>query len=339
MCDFCDVTALYGRRPRTKSFEQLEIELEALMAQGTTDVVLFADDNLIGNKRVLKQEFLPKLIEWRRRRQCPFYFATQLTINLVDDPEMMQLLLEAGFRHIFVGIETPEEESLGGSRKNQNLKRDLLEDVHTLHRAGFIVAGGFIVGFDTDTDDVFDRQISFIQASGIPLPIINILKAPPGTELFDRMKREGRLIRDFAFTEGETNVSTVMPPDQLFAGFEHLVRNVLLSQGAFERIIGFLSMYRFARTETKVHAPTRWRHIRSALRIAWHVGVRSSQRIYFWKYLGWTLSNRPGMLDLAFIYAAMTYQMECNARHIIGGLDHERNLHKKQRDVVEAVPA
>lgn len=215
LCDFCDVTALFGRKPRTKSAEQIIAELEIIHQSGNTQMVLFADDNLIGNKKILKSELLPALIEWRKKRKPGFYFATQLTVNLADDDELMQLLLEAGFGNVFIGIETPQEDSLKLSHKNQNLKRNLLDTIHKLHSAGFIIAGGFIVGFDTDTDQSFDDMISFIQESGIPLPIVNVLKAPPGTALFDRMKRENRLSRHFTFSEGETNVIPIMGEDKL----------------------------------------------------------------------------------------------------------------------------
>ena len=180
MCDFCDVTALFGRRPRTKTSEQIIKELEAINKQGNTKLILFADDNLIGNKKELKKDLLPALIEWRKKNNPGFFFATQLTINLADDEELMDLLLKAGFRHIFIGIETPDEEGLKASQKNQNLKRDQFTNIHKLHHAGFMISAGFIVGFDTDTTTIFQRQIDFIQQSGIPLPIVNILKAPPG---------------------------------------------------------------------------------------------------------------------------------------------------------------
>ncbi len=164
-CDFCDVTALFGRQHRIKSAAQVIAELDAINSQGHIRSVLFADDNLIGNKRVLKLELLPALIEWRRRSRPAFMFATQLTINLADDDELIALMLEAGFRQIFIGIETPDEETLKGSGKIQNLKRDQLANIHKLHHAGFYVAGGFIVGFDTDTPLIFQRQISFSKAA------------------------------------------------------------------------------------------------------------------------------------------------------------------------------
>ncbi|MFC2107328.1 radical SAM protein [Bacteroidota bacterium] len=210
MCDFCDVTALFGRRPRLKTSKQIIHELEVLDQQSDVRLVLFADDNLIGNKRVLKTDLLPALIDWRKKKKPGLFFATQLTINLVDDEELMNLILDAGFRHLFIGIETPDEEGLKVSRKNQNMKRDQLINIQKLHNMGFIISAGFIVGFDTDTKSIFQQQADFIMQSGIPLPIVNILKAPPGTELFERMKIEGRLNKVFAFSEGDTNIIPVM---------------------------------------------------------------------------------------------------------------------------------
>lgn len=154
-CDFCDVTALFGKRPRTKTSAQIIAELGALGDLGRFDLLLFADDNLIGNKKALKADLLPALVDWRRQRPPTPGFATQVTINLADDPELMQLMLEADFRHIFIGIETPEEDSLIACQKGQNTHRDLLENVQQLQRAGFIVTAGFIVGFDTDTPATF----------------------------------------------------------------------------------------------------------------------------------------------------------------------------------------
>jgi radical SAM superfamily enzyme YgiQ (UPF0313 family) len=219
LCDFCDVTALFGRKPRTKTPEQIIAELNLIRQHSRSNLVLFADDNLIGNKKVLKKELLPALIDWQKEAEYGFYFATQVTVNLADDAELMQMMADAGFRSLFVGIETPQEDSLKDSRKTQNLKRDLLETIRLLHLKGFTIYGGFILGFDTDTASSFENMRDFIQQSGIPMPIVNILKAPPGTELFTRMKKEGRLVKDFAFEEGDTNIRTTMAEKELLEGF------------------------------------------------------------------------------------------------------------------------
>lgn len=321
LCDFCDVTALFGRKPRTKSVEHIIAELEAIHQNGKTQMVLFADDNLIGNKKILKSELLPALIEWRKKRKPGFYFATQLTINLADDDELMRLLREAGFGNVFIGIETPQEDSLKLAHKNQNLKRNLLDTIHKLHNSGFIVAGGFIVGFDTDTDASFDNMVSFIQESGIPLPIVNVLKAPPGTELFERMKRENRLSRHFTFSEGETNVIPVMGAEKLTKGFLKVVSNIYPHQHAYDRITAFLKMHQFGKNNTpipvKYSLPQLYNFAKAILRLA----IVDKDRKYFWKLILWTFKNKRSHMDLAILYGIMMYQMRENYIQIVKRLN------------------
>ncbi len=309
MCDFCDVTALFGRKPRTKTNEQIISELEDIRHSGNTDLILFADDNLIGNKRILKDELLPALIEWRKKVKPEFFFATQLTINLADDDELMQLMLDAGFRHIFVGIETPEEESLVHSRKKQNTRRDLLDNIYKLQGAGFIISGGFIVGFDTDTPTIFQRQIDLIQNSGIVLPIVNVLKAPPGTELFDRMKNEGRLLEKFGFSEADTNIVPEIGDETLFTGFKHLIDHIYTPESSYRRIRQFFNTYQFPKTNVRIKSSFRWKNLLIFLRIILLLGIRSNSRLYFWKLLGWSVLKAPKHIDKAVLFAIMIHQM------------------------------
>lgn len=309
MCDFCDVTALLGRRPRTKTAEQMIAELEAINDDGHTQLVLFADDNLIGNKRVLKAELLPALIEWRKKTQPSFYFATQLTVNLADDEELMQMLIDAGFRHIFIGIETPSEESLKVSHKTQNLKKNLLTTIHNIHSKGFIISGGFIVGFDTDDQSIFKRQIQFIQESGIPLPIVNILKAPPGTDLYKRMKMERRLSKQFAFTEGDTNIIPVMDRVDLYNGFINVIDSIYTPDGSYQRLMKFFETYRFPQNTLKIKERLTIQQIKMALSIAYKLGISDKNRKYFWKMIFWSIRKNRKMLDKAFFYSIMIYQM------------------------------
>lgn len=316
MCDFCDVTALFGRRPRVKTSEQIIKELEAIDALGNVQLILFADDNLIGNKRVLKKDLLPALIEWRKRTKPGFFFATQLTINLADDEEMMDLMIDAGFRHVFIGIETPSVEGLKESLKTQNLRRNQLDNIQLLHRKGFIISGGFIVGFDTDTESIFQQQVDFIQESGIPLPIVNILKAPPGTELFDRIKREGRLSRDFAFGEGETNIVSKMDEAVLFNGFLQLTSNIYSPKESYERLVQFFTNYHFPKTQVKVPAKFRMRELRIITRTLYLLGIKDPNRKYFWKLLAWVAKHQYKNLDKAFLYGIMIYQMHQTFLHI-----------------------
>jgi radical SAM superfamily enzyme YgiQ (UPF0313 family) len=317
MCDFCDVTALLGRRPRTKTAEQIIAELDEIAQHGDTQLVLFADDNLIGNKRILKAELLPALIEWRKQTLPPFYFATQLTVNLADDEELMQMLADAGFRHIFIGIETPSEESLKVSHKTQNLKKDLLTTIHQIHSKGFIISGGFIVGFDTDDETIFKRQIEFIQRSGIPLPIVNILKAPPSTDLYKRMKMEGRLSKPFAFTEGDTNIVPIMDPVVLYKGFIEVIDNIYTPKQSFERLMNFFDTYRFPKSSVRIKERLSMKQVKMALTIIYKLGIADSNRKYFWKLVGWSVFNNRKMLDKAFFYGIMMYQMHETYKEIL----------------------
>ncbi len=308
-CDFCDVTALFGRRPRVKTSDQIIGELDKINGLSNIQLVLFADDNLIGNKRVLKEDLLPALIAWRKAKQPSFFFATQLTINLADDDELMQLLIDAGFRHIFIGIETPDEASLKVSLKNQNLKRDMMHNIRKIHEKGFIISGGFIVGFDTDTPDIFQKQIDFIQESGIPLPIVNVLKAPPGTELYERMKKENRLSKPFAFAEGDTNIVPVMGERELFNGFKKVTEGIYSPERSMQRILHFFTTYRFPKTETVIPASFRLSDIKIVLRVIWALGIKDRDRKYFWKLIIWTIKHNRKLIDKAFFYGIMLHQM------------------------------
>lgn len=308
LCDFCDVTALFGRRPRTKSPEQMIAELEALGDLNRFDLVLFADDNLIGNKVDLKNNLLPALIDWRIRTKPPVTFATQVTINLVDDPVLTDLMFKAGFRTIFTGIETPEQDTLIASQKKQNSKRDLLENVRKLHESGFIVSAGFIVGFDTDTKERFQRLIDFIQESGIVNSTVNLLKAPPGTELYARMRKEGRLIEPFNFAENESNVVPVMPPRDLYEGFDIVLRDVYTTRRMFERGKTFLKSYRLPVTLHRRKRGIRFRDIKTLFRILYRIGLVEPERGEFWKFLAWTLYHHPSKIRIFFLHATMALQ-------------------------------
>jgi len=330
LCDFCDVTSLYGRKPRTKTPEQIIAELEMIREKGNTQMVLFADDNLIGNKNILKSDLLPALIQWRKEKKPGFYFATQLTVNLADDDELMRLLLEAKFGNVFIGIETPEEESLKLSHKNQNLKRDLLNTIHKIHNAGFIIAGGFIVGFDTDTDKSFTDMVSFIQESGIPLPIVNVLKAPPGTELFNRMKREKRIAKHFTFSEGDTNIIPAMGEERLKLGFLNVVSNIYQPKHSYKRIITFFKHHNFAKTEVVVKVKYSIPQLLKITSAVLNLALIDKDRKYFRKLLWWTIINKRNHFDLAILYGIMLYQMRENYLQIVRRLN---KVHKVNTEI------
>jgi len=299
-CDFCNVTALFGHRPRTKTADQILAELDALYAQGWRQSVFFVDDNFIGNKAQLKREILPTLIEWRKhKRGVPFN--TEVSINLADDEALTEMMVEAGFDKVFIGIETPDDTSLAECHKNQNRRRDLLADVKKLQRAGLRVQGGFIVGFDSDTPSIFRKQIEFIQQSGIVTAMVGLLQAPPGTELYKRLKEEGRLLGKMMGdnVDGTTNILPKMGWDTLHEGYRTIIESIYSPQHYYERVKTFLREYKLPRSK----APLRIHHIRAFLRSIYELGIVGEERRYYWDLLLWTLFRRPALFPLAVTLA------------------------------------
>jgi len=329
MCDFCDVTALFGRKQRMKSPEQIIAELEAMGTMSKLGMILFADDNLIGNRKHLREGLLPALIDWRARTKPPVGFATQVTINLIDDVELAQQMLEAGFRHIFCGIETPDEEALLASQKKQNLRRDLLDNVHRLHRMGFIVNAGFIVGFDNDTPAGYERMVDFIQKSGIVNATVNMLKAPPGTELFTKMRNAGRLIEPFNFDENESNIIPVMDPKSLLEGYDFVLRNVYTADAVYARTRTFLEGYPGAQIKHPIRRPADLKGILQFVRATWTLGVVDPARGKFWSLMFWALRHNRRFVSVAFLDAALAYQF--------GRMYEKFDVHTATRNMERAV--
>jgi radical SAM superfamily enzyme YgiQ (UPF0313 family) len=203
LCEFCDIIELYGRTPRAKTTEQLLGELESLYRLGYRGHVNFVDDNLIGNKKAVKQ-FLPHLCAWQQERGYPFSFSTQASINLSDDDVLMNLMRDAGFGVVFIGIESPNQDALLSTQKKQNARRDLAECVHRIYRSGMSVIAGFVVGFDSERDGIAEEMIAFIETAALPISMVGLLTALPQTQLSRRLEREGRLdpAIDFGFSHG-----------------------------------------------------------------------------------------------------------------------------------------
>ena len=224
-CDFCNVTSLFGHQPRIKRPEQIMKELDSLYDSGWHGQVFIVDDNLIGNKGYLKKKLLPELIRWRKgKKGMPFN--TEASIDLADDRILMEMMVEAGFDTVFIGIESPDEMSLAECNKRQNKNRDLLESVKRIQREGLQVQGGFIVGFDNDTSFIFQRQIDFIQKSGIVTAMVGLLQAPVGTKLYERLKKEGRLLGGMSGnTDGTTNIVTRMNLETLRKGYGNVLNH------------------------------------------------------------------------------------------------------------------
>ena len=297
MCDFCDVTALFGRRPRTKTAEQIVAELESIPDINSFGLVFFADDNLIGNKRDLKRDLLPELKRWQSTKDEKVWFMTQLTINLADDDEMIQQMLEAGFGTVFIGLETPDEQTLIECKKKQNTKRNTADNIKYLQSSGFEVLAGFILGFDNDDEGIFDRQIEFIQDTGLVNTIVGLLNAPPGTELYDKMKSQDRLLEQNWFFEGATNILTKMDRETLQKGFNRTVTYLYSGKGFYDRTVAFLSRYQMPDIHKKSKFVLRPYMVRAFLLGIYYLGINNPDRKYFWKLLFWCLSNKPALWD------------------------------------------
>ncbi len=299
-CDFCNVTALLGHRPRLKSAAQIVAELDSLYALGWRKSVFFVDDNFIGNKKQLKSEVLPALIEWRKGK-TGMPFNTEASINLADDPELMRLMTQAGFDTVFVGIETPNEDSLIECSKTQNKGRDLVESVKQLQRAGLQVQGGFIVGFDSDTPSIFQQQVEFIQKSGIVTAMVGMLQAPLGTRLYERMQQEGRLVDDFSGdnVDGSTNIVPKMGLDTLREGHREILDQIYSPRFYYDRVVTFLREYQPPKIRIRLDV----QHVLAFGRSVYHLGIRGVERVHYWKLFFWALFRRPRLFPLAITLA------------------------------------
>jgi len=303
-CEFCNVTALFGHRVRMKTAEQIIAELDGMYNLGWRGQVFFVDDNFIGDKGYLKDHLLPALIQWQKgRREIPFN--TEASVNLADDPELMEMMVKAGFDAVFIGIETPNEESLAECNKKQNTNRNLLESVKLIQRAGLQVTGGFIVGFDSDTPSIFQRQIEFIQKSGIVTAMVGLLNAPPGTRLYKRMREEGRLI-DFTSgdnADGTTNILPRMGLDILREGYANLMQHLYAPDYYYKRAMTFLREYK----GPKVRTPLDFQRLLAIVRSGIRLGIFGKERFQYWKIMFWTLFRRPAMLPLTITLAIYGY--------------------------------
>src|SRR5437588_12337488 len=248
-CEFCDIIEIYGRVPRTKSNQQMLSELDALPATGWRGTVFIVDDNFIGNKKNVRQ-LLPELAQWQKRNGYPFSLITESSVNLADDEPLLDCMRDAGFRRVFLGIETPVEESLKEAQKSQN-RGNLLDSVKKIQSYGMEVMAGFIVGFDNDPADIFERQIDFIRKSAIPLAMVGLLNALPDTQLWKRLEREGRLLGEASGnnTTCTFNFKTRMDPAVLIQGYQTIMRTIYSPREYYERALD--SMRRTAQESTE----------------------------------------------------------------------------------------
>jgi radical SAM superfamily enzyme YgiQ (UPF0313 family) len=305
-CEFCDIIEIYGRVPRTKTNEQMLTELDALYEAGWRGVVFIVDDNFIGNKRNVKG-LLPHMAEWSERHGRPFSFLTEASLNLADDDELLSLMKRAGLRRVFIGIETPVEQSLKEAQKGQNTRRDMLAAVHKIQGYGMEVMAGFIVGFDNDPTDIFQLQIEFIRASAIPQAMVGMLTALPDTQLWRRLEREGRLLADSSGnnTDGSLNFMPRMDTAQLVEGYKQILKTIYSPDEYYQRARACLS--RVTQDTPEPQGDNWFLNLISLVRTLCTLGVFDRERGQFWKFLSRILVRQPRRLPEAVVLASLGY--------------------------------
>jgi len=323
-CEFCDIVIMDGHRPRTKTRGQILAELEAIYSQGYRGSVFIVDDNFIGNKKKLKADILPAMIGWMEEKKYPFTFITEASINLADDEELMQLMSNAGFNNVFVGIESPNEESLTECNKFTNKNRDLVASVKRLQNFGFQVMGGFIVGFDSDPISIFKSQISFIQKTGIVAALVNLLNASMKTRLWRRLEKENRILLDVCTTSTTDNADCSinfipkMNFEVLINGYKQILHTIYAPKQYYERIYTFLREYkpnRKAAPRVKFEAY----YLKALIKSTLILGLKDKARLHYWKLILSTLRKYPRLIGLTITLAAQGF--------------HFRKVYEKIKDI------
>ena len=316
-CEFCDIIEIYGRRPRTKAVSQVLAELDQLHAAGWREAVFIVDDNFIGNKARAK-DLCMALAAWRSQHKKSFDFLTEASLNLADDPELMQLMKDAGFVSVFLGIETPDVPGLIATNKLQNTRRSLLDSVAIIQSYGMQVMGGFILGFDTDREDIFDRMVEFIQKSGIPIAMVGLLQAMPGTQLFRRLGREGRIVDAGGGdnTGDRLNFLPHMDAGRLVEGYRSVLKRIYSSAAYYERVKLYLS-----RTQPKPEKKSgrqrvsrqQWMTRANARAFVTSIvrqGIFGRPRWSYWKFLLAVATRYRHCVGAAMTLAVMGYHLQ-----------------------------
>jgi radical SAM superfamily enzyme YgiQ (UPF0313 family) len=311
-CEFCDIVIMNGRVPRCKNPEQMQREFQALYDTGWRKSVFIVDDNFIGNKKEVKR-MLPGLVQWQKEHRYPFTLLTEASTDLANDEDLMQMMSRANFFKVFLGLETPDKESLKECGKFQNTSKDLVKTVHTIHRHGMQVMGGFIVGFDNDTETIFDTQINFIQQIGVVTAMVGVLTALPQTRLWHRLKDEGRLLgcATGENTDGVLNFIPKMGMKSLNEGYRKILASIYAPKQYYQRINTFLENY----TPTAVSRLQK-EDILAFIRSIWRIGILSRARFHYWKLLLKTSIKKRMALPMAVELAIYGLHYEKIAKRI-----------------------
>ena len=311
-CEFCDIIEIYGRRPRIKPTDRILAELDQLYTAGWRGPVFIVDDNFIGNK-VRARELLKSLADWQRAHRRPFRLITEASLNLADDPHLLQSMKDAGFSTVFVGIETPDESSLAATRKLQNTRRNLLDSIAAIQQYGIEVMGGFILGFDTDREDVFDRLVEFIQSSAIPVAMVGLLQAMPGTQLFRRLSGEGRILHagDGNNTGSGLNFLPRMNANRLVEGYRSVLRQIYSSDAYYERVLAYLK-----RCRPQYRSNISLQNVRAMLLSILRQGLLDRARLHYWKFVLLAATRYRKYFGAAMTLAVMGYHFQVMTEHI-----------------------
>jgi len=304
-CEFCDIIELYGRVPRVKTPGQVLAELDALYARGWRGHVDFVDDNLIGNGRAVKA-FLPELRRWQQEHHFPFEFSTEASLNLADDAALLEMLKSAGFFAIFVGIESPDEDTLIHSQKKQNARREIVESVRKIHQAGMWVLAGFIIGFDTERESVAARMIRCIEECNIPVAMVGLLYALPGTQMTRRLASQGRLHANHGSLQSDDggdqctaslSFDTLRPPAEVLRDYRSVVDQAYTPANYFRRVRAVGRALALKDAPYRRSAGTLRRDLLFVLRLMFVTGVRDPAcRVEFWRTLLDGLLHNPRAL-------------------------------------------
>ncbi len=316
--------ATIGRKVRTKTRDQVINELETIHKSGWRKEIFFVDDNFIGNKPKLKTDILPAVIGWQSQYVTQHSFNTQVSIELADEQELMKLMTEAGFDKVFIGIETPDLESLRECNKFKNENRDLLSSVNTLQKAGLEVTGGFIVGFDHDPSSIFDSQVEFIQRSGIVTAMVGLLTALPDTKLYHRLRQENRILNQSSGDNTDLTMNFVpkMKSEELVKGYMKILVSIYSPKAYYARIKTFLREYRKTRRKS---SPMGFHYMLALFKSFFYLGFWSRSRLQYWNLFFWTLFNRPALFKNSITFTIYGFHF----RKII-------KLNQKQLESVQA---
>ena len=339
-CEFCDIITIYGRKPRTKRPSQLLAELDVLFELGWREQVFIVDDNFIGNHK-LALELALKLEEWQKSHDYALLFYTEASIDLAQRPGLIEAMVKANFFYVFIGIESPSPKSLIEAKKFQNLRRDPLESIRFIQCEGLWVTAGFIIGFDSDTEEIFEQQRDFIERAAIPWAMAGFLQAPPSTPLFDRMLKEGRLLMESTATSNfdPPNFRTLLPLSVLLEGYRGILVSLYGASAFYDRCYRSLLQWNSRKPQKPPEIPllpTLGIVVRSIV----HQGILSSYRKAYWKFLlrlaaRWSLN--PPKFSLGFAMLLSGHHFIRYARNVVVQLESELDKSRVQRGSADLI--